>query len=118
MKPFHGDIESLTRANSNYRKVIFTAKKSQLVVMSLKPGEEIGEETHPVDQFFRVEQGTAVFVLDGDDVFIARDGDAVIVPSGNKHNVINKSRTTTLKLYTIYSPPHHPDKEIVKTKKD
>ena len=116
MKSFHGNIEEITRSNSNYRKVICTAKKSQLVVMSLKPGEEVGEETHPVDQFFRVEQGVAIFVLDGEDVVIAREGDAVLVPSGNKHNVINKSHTMTLKFYTIYAPPHHPDKEIKKTK--
>ena len=116
MKSFHGDLEELTRNNSNYRKVIYTGKKSQLVLMSLKPGEEVGEETHPVDQFFRVEQGVAIFVLDGEDVVIARDGDAVLVPAGNKHNIINKSHTAVLKFYTIYAPPHHPDKEIQKTK--
>jgi len=116
MKSFHGDIETITRTNVNYRKVVYTGKKSQIVAMSLKPGEEVGEETHPVDQFFRIEQGVAIFVLDDDDVVIAREGDAVLVPSGNKHNVINKSHTTTLKFYTIYAPPHHPDKEIQKTK--
>jgi mannose-6-phosphate isomerase-like protein (cupin superfamily) len=117
MKPFYGNIESLTEKNSNFRKVIFTGKL-QLVLMSLKPGEEIGEETHKADQFFRVEQGTAVFVLNKDEVFIARDGDAVIVPGGSYHNVINKSKTSTLKLYTIYAPPEHPDKETKKTKKE
>ena len=116
MKPFYGNIESLTEKNSNFRKVLFTGKL-QLVLMSLKPGEEIGEETHKADQFFRVEQGVAVFVLNKDDVFIARDGDAVVVPANTYHNVINKSKTSILKLYTIYSSPKHPDKEIEKNKK-
>jgi mannose-6-phosphate isomerase-like protein (cupin superfamily) len=117
MKPLYGNIESLTEKNPNFRKVIFTGKL-QLVLMSLKPGEEIGEEIHKTtDQFFRVEQGVAVFVLNKDDVFIARDGDAVVVPANTYHNVINKSTTSTLKLYTIYSSPKHPDKSIEKTKK-
>jgi mannose-6-phosphate isomerase-like protein (cupin superfamily) len=117
MKPFYGNIEDKTRDNSNFRKVLFTGKL-QLVLMSLKPGEEIGEETHKADQFFRVEQGTAIFVINEDDVFIAKDGDAVVVPGGSLHNVINKSKTSTLKLYTIYAPPEHPDKETKKTKKE
>ena len=103
MKPFHGDLENLTTSNANYEKVIYTSKHLQVVLMSLKPGEEIGEETHAADQFFRVEQGTGVFLLDKD-VFIGRAGDAVVVPGGTLHNVSNKSKVTTLKLYTIYSP--------------
>jgi len=117
MKPFYGNIEDLTTRNSSFRKVLFTGKL-QLVLMSLKPEEEIGEEKHPSDQFFRVEQGTAIFVLNKEDVFIARDGDSVVVPGGSYHNVINKSKTSTLKLYTIYSSPEHPSKEIKKTKKE
>ena len=117
MKPLYENIEDETRHNPNYRKVIFTGKL-QLVLMSIKPEEEIGEEKHTVDQFFRVEQGTAIFILNKEDVFIARDGDAVVVPAGTYHNVINKSRTSTLKLYTIYSSPQHPSKEIKKTKKE
>jgi len=118
MKHFHGDIETLTRENSSYRKVLFTGKHSQLVLMSLKPGEEVGEEVHTVDQFFRVEQGVGIFVFDGDNVYIGRDGDAFVVPAGMKHNVINKSKTSALKFYTVYSPLNHPDKEVMKTKDD
>ena len=117
MKPFYGNIEDETRHNPSYRKVIYTGKL-QLVLMSLKPEEEIGEEKHTSDQFFRVEQGTAIFVLNKEDVFIARDGDAVVVPAGTFHNVINKSRTSTLKLYTIYSSPEHSNKQTKKTKKE
>ena len=118
MKPFYANIEKLTEENTAYRKVLFTGKKMQLVLMSLKPGEEIGEEVHKsVDQFFRIEQGTAICVLDKEDVFIARGGDVVIVPAGTFHNIINKSRTADLKLYTLYSPPNHPDKEVDKTKR-
>lgn len=117
MKPFYGNIEDKTRENSNFRKVLFTGKL-QLVLVSLKPGEEIGEETHKADQFFRVEQGTAIFIIDKDDVFIAKDGDAVVVPGGSLHNVINKSKVSTLKLYTIYAPPEHPNKETKRTKKE
>jgi mannose-6-phosphate isomerase-like protein (cupin superfamily) len=83
----------------------------------LKPGEEIGNEVHKnVDQFFRIEQGEATFVLAGKEKHVAKDGDAVIVPAGTYHNVINASKTAKLKLYTIYSPPNHPDKTVHKTK--
>jgi mannose-6-phosphate isomerase-like protein (cupin superfamily) len=86
-------------------------------VMCLKPGEEIGNEVHQkVDQFFRIEQGEATFVFDGKEKHVAKDGDAVIVPAGTYHNVINTSKNTKLKLYTLYSPPNHPDKTIHKTK--
>jgi mannose-6-phosphate isomerase-like protein (cupin superfamily) len=119
MKPFHGAIEKLTLENSNFRQVLFTGEHQQLVLMSLLPGEEIGNEVHGhVDQFFRVEQGEAKFVFDGKDEVIAGDGDAVIVPCGTWHNVINHSKSVTLKLYTLYSPPNHPDKTVHKTKQE
>jgi mannose-6-phosphate isomerase-like protein (cupin superfamily) len=85
--------------------------------MSLKPGEEIGNEVHKnVDQFFRIEQGEATFVFNGKEKHVAKDGDAVIVPAGTYHNVINASKTTKMKLYTVYSPPNHPDGTVHKTK--
>lgn len=117
MKAFHGAIEKLTLANSFFRQVIFTGEHTQLVLMSLLPGEEIGNEVHDhVDQFFRIEQGEAKFVFDRTEVVLAHDGDAVIVPSGTYHNVINSSKTAALKMYTLYSPPNHPDKTMHKTK--
>lgn len=119
MTGFIGPIEKLTLSNDYFRQVLFTGKHAQLVLMSLQPGEEIGNEVHPnVDQFFRVEQGTANFVFNGTETHPAKDGDAVIVPAGTFHNVINASRTEKLKLYTIYSPPNHPDKTVHKTKAD
>ncbi len=85
--------------------------------MCLQPGEEIGNEVHAkVDQFFRIEQGEATFVFGGKEKHLVKDGDAVIVPAGTYHNVINTSKTTKLKLYTVYSPPNHPDKTVHKTK--
>jgi mannose-6-phosphate isomerase-like protein (cupin superfamily) len=118
MKGFRTNIEKDTLSNSDFRRVLYTSKYSQLVLMSLKPGEEIGMEVHnTVDQFFRFEQGKGVVVIDG----LMRnvtDGDVVIVPSGANHNVINKSKTTALKLYTIYSPPEHQDGTVRKTKAD
>jgi mannose-6-phosphate isomerase-like protein (cupin superfamily) len=112
-----GPIEKQTLENSFFRKVLFTGKHAQLVVMSLKVGEEIGNEVHPeVDQFFRIEQGEAKFVFNGSEEHAARDGDAVIVPAGTYHNVINASQTESLKLYTIYSPPNHPDGTVHETK--
>ena len=117
MKEFFGNIEELTLKNSFFRQVLFTGKHAQLVVMTLPPGEEIGNEVHEhVDQFFRVEQGEATFVFEGKTRRVAKDGDAVIVPAGTFHNVINSSKTVVLKLYTIYSPPNHPDKTVHKTK--
>jgi len=110
-------IEKKTLANNYFRQVLFTGKYAQLVVMSLKPGEEIGNEVHKkVDQFFRIEEGTATFVFNGKERHKAKDGDAVIVPAGTYHNVINASKTEKLKLYTLYSPPNHPDKTVHKTK--
>ena len=116
MKGFIKDIESETRANNNFRRVLYTAKNSQLVLMNLKPTEEIGEEIHDVDQFFRFESGQGAVVIDGVRSEVT-DGLAVIVPAGAKHNVINASDTEPLKLYTLYCPPHHRD-GIVHTTKD
>jgi mannose-6-phosphate isomerase-like protein (cupin superfamily) len=117
MAGYFGTIEKQTLKNEYFRQVLYTGKYAQLVVMCLKPGEEIGNEVHQkVDQFFRIEQGEATFVFDGKEKQIAKDGDAVIVPAGAYHNVINTSKDTKLKLYTIYSPPNHPDKTIHKTK--
>ncbi len=109
-------IEKKTLANNYFRKVLYTGKHAQLVLMCLRPGEEIGNEVHPkVDQFFRIEQGKAIFVFRGKKI-VARNGDAVIVPAGTYHNVINALKTQKLKLYTLYSPPNHPDGTVHKTK--
>lgn len=110
-------IEKKTLENDYFRQVLFTGKYAQLVVMSLQPGEEIGNEVHTnVDQFFRIEQGEATFIFGGTERHTVKDGDAVVVPAGTYHNVINASKKTKLKLYTIYSPPNHPDKTVHKTK--
>jgi mannose-6-phosphate isomerase-like protein (cupin superfamily) len=116
MKGYVENIEKKTLANSFFRQVLFTGKHAQLVVMSLKPAEEIGMEVHDnVDQFFRFEKGKAKVIIDGEESDVS-DGSAVIVPAGSLHNIINSSTTEDLKLYTIYSPPNHPDKTIHKTK--
>ncbi|OGD56358.1 cupin [Candidatus Bathyarchaeota archaeon RBG_13_52_12] len=118
MKGFKAAIENDTWVNNDFRRVLYTGKHSQLVLMSLKPLEEIGEETHDtVDQFFRFEEGEGKVTVDNNE-YKVKDGDAVIVPSGAKHNVINTSKTKNLKLYTIYSPPEHQDKVIRHTKTD
>lgn len=117
MTGFVGDIEKLTEKNKYFRQVLFTGKFAQLVVMSLQPGEEIGNEVHnTVDQFFRIEEGEAKFVFNGKEEHTVKSGDAVIVPAGTFHNVINASSKEPLKLYTIYSPPNHPDGTVHKTK--
>ena len=119
MSGYVGSIEKDTLANLNFRKVLFTGKYAQLVVMCLQPGEEIGNEVHhKVDQFFRIEEGQATFIFEGKEKHQVKDGDAVIVPAGTFHNVINASNTAKLKLYSIYSPPNHPDKTVHKTKAD
>lgn len=116
MKGFKTNIERDTLKNKNFRKVIYTGANSQLVLMSLKPKEEIGLETHPEnDQFLRFEGGTGRVVID-DSKYSVKDGDAVVIPAGAKHNVVNTSATDELKIYTIYSPPHHKDGTIHKTK--
>jgi mannose-6-phosphate isomerase-like protein (cupin superfamily) len=111
-------IEKETKKNTDFRRVLYTGKHSQLVLMSLKPGEEIGEETHEdVDQFFRFEEGEGKVIIDGAEHRV-KDGNAVIVPAGAKHNVINTSKLVNLKLYTIYSPPEHQDGVVRHTKKE
>ena len=117
MKGFSGNIEELTEKNEFFRQVIFTAPHSQLVLMSLKPKEEIGEEVHDVDQFFRFEEGEGKVIIDGVES-VVKDGWAVVVPAGARHNVINTSETQSLKLYTIYSPAQHPEGTIHKTKEE
>lgn len=117
MKPFFGSIEKLSLKNNNFRKVLFTGKHAQLVVMSLLPGEEIGNEVHKhVDQFFRIEGGEAKLIVNGKAKGIAKDGGSFLIPAGTFHNIINNSKTKKLKLYTIYSPPNHPPGTIHKTK--
>jgi mannose-6-phosphate isomerase-like protein (cupin superfamily) len=118
MKGYKGAIEKMTLENDNFRKVLYTGKHSQLVLMSLKPNEEIGMEVHNEnDQFFRFEKGTGKVLIDGNEYAVA-DGDAIIVPSGAQHNIINTSSSEPLKLYTIYSPAHHKDKVVHSTKED
>ena len=118
MTGFVDDIEEKTENNTNFRQVLFTGKYTQLVVMNLKPSEEIGMEVHPnVDQFFRFEAGEGKVIIDGEEHLVS-DGFAVVVPAGAEHNVINTSTTEGLKLYTIYSPPNHPDGTIHKTKEE
>lgn len=110
------NIEKATLENENFRKVLYTSKHSQLVLMSLKPKEEIGMETHPDnDQFFRFEKGQGKCIID-DNEYSVGDGVAVTIPAGSKHNIINTSDTNPLKMYTIYSPAHHQDGTIHKTK--
>jgi mannose-6-phosphate isomerase-like protein (cupin superfamily) len=118
MKGYRGNIEKDAIENTNFRKVMYTAKHSQLVLMSLKPGEEIGLEVHPDnDQFFRFEAGNGKVVVDGAEYEVS-DGVAVIVPAGARHNVVNTSETDALKMYTIYSPAHHRDGVMHVTKAD
>ena len=111
-------LEKHTLKNANFRQVLYTAKHSQLVLMSLRPGEEIGEEVHEsIDQFFRFEAGEGLVVIDGVPRRV-RDGDGAIVPAGARHNVINTSQKEDLRLYTIYSPPEHQDRVVRRTKAD
>jgi mannose-6-phosphate isomerase-like protein (cupin superfamily) len=118
LKGFVVVLEKETLGNTDFRRVLYTGKHSQLVLMSLRPGEEIGAETHmDVDQFFRFEAGEGKVVIDGADHNVT-DGHGVIVPAGARHNVVNTSRTKELKLYTIYSPPEHQDKVVRHTKKE
>jgi mannose-6-phosphate isomerase-like protein (cupin superfamily) len=118
MKGYSTAIEKKTLKNSDFRRVLYTGRYSQLVLMNLKPMEEIGMETHnDRDQFFRFEAGEGKVVIDGVEHKV-KDGDAVIVPAGAKHNVENTSKELELKLYTIYSPPEHQDKVVRHTKAD
>ncbi len=117
MKGYIANIEEETLKNEYFRKVLYTAPNSQLVVMNLKPKEEIGMEVHSLDQFIRVESGEGKVVLDGEESEI-KDDYAVVIPSGTEHNVINTSEDKELKLYTIYSPPEHAPETIHKTKEE
>lgn len=118
MKGFFSNIEKETLENNNFRKVLYTGKHSQLVLMSLKPLEDIGMEIHnDNDQFFRFEKGQGKCIIDGNE-YILEDGVAIVVPAGAEHNIINTSETEDLKLYTIYSPAHHKDGIIRETKQE
>lgn len=113
---FHIDIETETVENSNYRKVLFTAPNIQLVLMSLGANEDIGEETHPdTDQFIRIDEGSGKAIV-GETEYELKDGSAIIIPRGKKHNIIASGEG--IKLYTIYSPPHHEEDEVIENKKD
>jgi mannose-6-phosphate isomerase-like protein (cupin superfamily) len=118
MKGFHSNIEKSTLENSDYRRVLYTGKHSQLVLMCLKPKEEIGMEVHPDnDQFFRFEKGQGKCIIDGND-YPVKDGSAIVVPAGANHNIINTSAKESLKLYTIYSPAHHKHGIVRATKEE
>jgi mannose-6-phosphate isomerase-like protein (cupin superfamily) len=118
MKGYKNNIEKSTLENNNFRKVLYTAKHMQLVLMSLKPGEEIGAEIHKnSDQFFRFEGGSGKCIIDGNE-YQVKDGDVIIVPAGAKHNVINTGNSIELKMYTIYALPNHQDGIVRATKKD
>ena len=118
MKGFKSNIEKDTLENNNFRKVLYSGNHLQLVLMSLRAGEEIGEEIHEdTDQFFRFESGSGKCVIDGNE-YKVKNGDVIIIPAGAKHNVINADSTTELKMYTIYAPPHHKDGLVRVTKED
>ena len=111
------NIEQATQANTDFRRVLYTGKHSQLVLMHLEPKEDIGLETHTLDQFIRIERGAAVAILDGVEHRLG-DGSAVVIPAGTKHNIVNASTHEPLKLYSIYSPPEHKDGTVHHTKAD
>ncbi len=116
MHGYKDNIEKLTANNTNFRQILYTGKYSQLVLMLLLPNEDIGLEVHPeTDQFFRFESGVGKVVIDSSEYQVT-DGDAIIVPAGAQHNVVNLSATESLKLYTIYSPAHHQDGIVMATK--
>lgn len=118
MKGFKSNIERDTLKNENFREVIYSGTQLQVVLMSLKPGEDIGLETHPdTDQFFRFEGGKGKCIIDGNE-YNVKNGDAIVIPAGSKHNVINTDSAEEFKMYTIYAPPHHKDGLINTTKKD
>ena len=118
MKGYADNIEKLTIANTDFRRVVYTGPHSQLVLMSLRPGEEIGSEVHPDnDQFFRIEKGEGKCLINGHEYALS-DGTAIVVPAGAEHNVINTSPNEDLKLYTIYSPAHHKDAIVRATKEE
>jgi mannose-6-phosphate isomerase-like protein (cupin superfamily) len=118
MKGFNANIEEATLANTDFRHVLYTGKHSQLVLMSLKPNEDIGMEIHTDnDQFFRFEKGQGKCIIDGNE-YALEDGTAIVVPAGAEHNIINTSATDDLKLYRLYSPAHHKDGVIRATKEE
>jgi mannose-6-phosphate isomerase-like protein (cupin superfamily) len=118
MTGFVQNIEELTLSNSFFRKVLYTGQHAQLVVMSLKPSEDIGMEIHTTtDQFLRIENGEGKVIMNGEEHTL-KDGSAIVVPAGTEHNVINTSAEHSLKLYTVYSPPHHKEGTIHKTKQE
>ncbi len=117
-KGFNTNIEKETLENNSFRKVLYSGSHLQLVLMSLKAGEEIGEEVHhDNDQFFRFESGFGICTVDGNE-YKVKDGDVIIIPAGAKHNIINVDNTTELKMYTIYAPPHHKDGIVRASKED
>lgn len=118
MTGFVTNIEEKTQQNTNFRQVLYTSQHVQVVVMSLQPQEDIGMEVHEItDQFIRVESGEAKAILNGEEHTLS-DGSALVIPAGTEHNVINTSSDQPLKLYTIYSPPHHKDQTVHATKQD
>ena len=117
MKGYVTNIEKATLENTYFRKVLYTTKNSQLVLMSLLPKEDIGEEIHPLDQFIKCEKGEGTAILNGITHKI-KEGFCIVIPAKTKHNIINTSSTNPLKLYTVYSPPNHRDATIHKTKAD
>lgn len=114
MKGFVQDIEQAAAANQDFRRVVYTAQHCQLVLMALRAGEDIGMEVHDVDQFFRVETGSGEAIIEGERRPL-KDGSAVVVPAGTRHNIVNTG-TTMLKLYTLYAPPHHRDGVVHRTR--
>ncbi len=117
MKGYVANIEQISLANENFRQVLYTAKNSQLVLMSLEPGQDIGAEVHQLDQFIRCESGIGKAILDGIEYNLS-NGFVVVVPAGAKHNIINTSNDKAMKLYTLYSPPNHQDGTVHPTKAD
>ena len=115
MKGYITNIEKDSLENENFRKVLYTGKNSQLVLMAIEPKDDIGEEVHKLDQFIRVEAGRGLAILDGVKHEIS-DGSAIVIPAGTMHNIINSSETEKLKLYSVYSPPEHKDGTIHRTK--
>lgn len=117
MKGFVTNIEAETLENEDFRRVLYTAKHCQLVLMSIPAGEDIGEEIHDVDQFIRIEEGEGQSILDGVERDLT-DGSAIVIPAGVRHNIKNLSSSDALKLYSLYAPPHHEDGVVHRTKKE
>lgn len=117
MKGFVTNIEQVTLENEDFRRVLYTAKHCQLVVMSIPALSDIGEEVHDVDQFIRIEEGEGQSILDGVERDLT-DGSVIIIPAGVKHNIMNTSKSDALKLYSVYAPPHHKDAVVHPTKHD